>query len=66
MLKHIFFEFLLYENTIQFFFLIFERLACMYENKIFFLFIIFCNVSTKTEYFNTGIISLRYKNTNQY
>ena len=36
MLKHIFFEILLYENTIWFFF--FERLGRMHENKIFFLF----------------------------
>ena len=38
----------------------------MDENKIFFFcFIIFCNVLTKTEYFNTGFVSLWYKNTNQ-
>jgi len=33
---------------------------------IFFCFIIFCNVSTKTGYFNTGFVSLQYKNTNHY
>jgi len=35
----------------------------MHENKTFFLFFY---VFTKTRYFNTGFVSLQYKNTNQY
>jgi len=35
------------------------------KTKHFFLFYIF-DVSIKTGYFNTGFVSLRYKNTNQY
>jgi len=31
-----------------------------------FLFLKFFDVLTKTGYFNTGFVSLRYKNTNQY
>jgi len=45
------------------FFLFFERLGRMYENKIFF---IFFNVLMKIGYFNTGFVSLQYKNKNQY
>jgi len=43
---------------IQYDFFCFERLGRMYENKTFFF--------TKTRYFNTGFVSLQYKNTNQY
>jgi hypothetical protein len=33
----------------------------MHENKTFFF-----DVLTKTGFFNSGFVSLRYKNTNQY
>jgi len=46
-----------YENTIGFFF-IFERLGRMHENKTFCFY-----VRAKTWYFNTGFVSLQYKNT---
>ena len=36
-----------------------ERLGRMHENKTFFY------VLTKIRYFNTGFVSLQYKNTNQ-
>jgi hypothetical protein len=58
----------LYENTIWIFY-IFERLDHMHENKNYFFFVfpyIFWNISEKTEYFNTRLVSLHYKNTNQY
>jgi hypothetical protein len=45
----------------EFFIYIFERLSRMHENKKYFFFIL-----TKTWYFNTGFVSLQYKNTNQY
>jgi hypothetical protein len=35
------------------------------KQNIFFIVYIF-DVSTKTKYFNTGFVSLLYKNTNQY
>jgi hypothetical protein len=35
-----------------------------FESKTFFF--NFFDVLTKTGYFNTGFVSLRYKNTNQY
>jgi hypothetical protein len=54
---------LLYENTIWFFIIIFERLGRMHEKKIFYFFNF---VLTKTIYFNTGFVSIQYKNTNQY
>jgi len=46
----------------------------MHENKTFYFFIFyflffifyFLYVLTKTGYFNTGFVSLQYKNTNQY
>ena len=48
-------------------FLFFERLGRMHENKTFYFFIfLFFNVLMKTEYFNTGFVSLQYKNTNRY
>jgi hypothetical protein len=37
-----------------------ERLGRMHENKTFF------ENLTKTDYFNTGFVSLQYKNTNRY
>ena len=39
---------------------ILERLGRMHENKIFF------ENLTKTGYFNTGLVSLQYKNTNRH
>jgi hypothetical protein len=39
---------------------ILERLGRMHENKTFF------ENLTKTDYFNTGFVSLQYKNTNRY
>jgi len=61
---HIFWIFpLMYEDTI--FIFIFERLGRMHENKTFY-FYIFIFVFMKTRYFNTGFVSLQYKNTNQY
>jgi hypothetical protein len=47
-------------------FLIFERLGRMHEKQnIFFGFINFFAIFlTKTRYFNTRFVSLRYKNTN--
>jgi len=45
----------------EFFIYIFERLGRMHENKKKYFFIL-----TKTLYFNTGFVSLQYKNTNQY
>jgi hypothetical protein len=42
-----------------------ERLGRMHENKIFLIYFIFY-VLTKTGYFNTGFVSLQYKNTNRY
>jgi hypothetical protein len=73
MLKHIFDFFLcfMYKKNNMFFFvwkynvkifLIFERLGRMHENKI----ILFSMFLTKTGYFNTEFVSLRYKNINQY
>jgi len=53
----------MYEDTI--FIFIFERLGRMHENKTFY-FYIFIFVFMKTRYFNTGFVSLQYKNTNQY
>ena len=52
-------------------FYIFERLDHMHENKTFFFVFhiyiyIYCNISEKTEYFNTKFIFLQYKYTNQY
>jgi hypothetical protein len=41
-----------------------ERLGRMHENKTF-LFLFFDDL-TKTGYFNTGFVSLQYKNTNRY
>ena len=41
-----------------------ERLGRMHENKTFLKYFIY--VLTKTGYFNTGFVSLQYKNTNQY
>ena len=38
-----------------------ERLGRMHENKTFFFYVL-----TKTGYFNTGFVSLQYKNTNRY
>jgi hypothetical protein len=49
----------------EFFIYILERLGRMHENKRFF-FIIIIYVLTKTRYFNTGFVSLQYKNTNRY
>jgi len=44
MLRHIFLKFsMLYETTICFFFLIFERLGRMHENKILF-FLVFSDI----------------------
>jgi hypothetical protein len=40
-----------------------ERLGRMHENKTFYFFYF---VLMKTRYFNTGFVSLQYKNTNQY
>jgi hypothetical protein len=45
----------------DFFLFIFERLGRMHENKL-----LFFNVLMKTRYFNTGFVSLQYKNTNQF
>ena len=42
-----------------------ERLGRMHENKTFLIYFIFY-VLTKTGYFNTGFVSLQYKNTNRY
>jgi len=58
----------LYSNTIWFIIIIIiERLGRMHENKTFYFFIFyFFYVLTKTGYFNTGFVSLQYKNTNQY
>jgi hypothetical protein len=42
-------------------FFLFRRLGRMHENKTFFLIFL-----TKTKYFNTRFVSLRYKITNQY
>jgi len=54
------FEFLLYENMIWFFF---RYLAvCLKTKNIIYFFQCF----DKTGYFNTGFVSLQYKNTNQY
>jgi hypothetical protein len=41
---------------------VFRDLAVYTKTKYFF----FCYVLTKTRYFNTGFVSLQYKNTNQY
>jgi hypothetical protein len=49
----------------EFFIYILERLGRMHKNKRFF-FIIIIYVLTKTRYFNTGFVSLQYKNTNRY
>jgi len=40
----------------------------MHENKTFYFifYLFFYFVLTKTRYFNTGFVSLQYKNTNQY
>jgi hypothetical protein len=54
---------LLYSNTICFFYLFLRDLAVCMKTKYFFYFF---NVLTKTRYFNTGFISLQYKNTNRY
>ena len=63
--KNIFLKFsLLYSNTICFIYLFLRDLAVCMKTKHFF--IIFSNVLTKTGYFNTGFISLQYKNTNRY
>ena len=52
---------LLYENTIWFFLYFCETWPYAWKQNIFnFLFL------TKTRYFNTGFVSLQYKNTNQY
>jgi len=58
---------LLYENMmLQYLYIyILERLGHMHENKTFlflFLFYFFDDL-TKTKYFNTGLVSLQYKNT---
>ena len=59
---------LLYGNTIwfifYFLFLFLRNLAVCMKTKTFVL--LFFNVLTKTMYFNTGFVSLQYKNTNQY
>jgi hypothetical protein len=55
---------LLYENTIWIFYIYFwETYPYAWKQKIFFLFF---NVLTKTGWFNTGFVSLQYKNTNWY
>jgi len=61
-LIHIFEFLLLYENTIWFLLLLLlsRDLAVCMKTKYFF------NILTKTRYFNTGFVSLQYKNTNQY
>ena len=59
---------LLYENTIWFF-NFWETWPYARKTKHYFYFYFyfyFFNVLTKTEYFNTGFVSLQYKNTNQY
>ena len=47
--------------------IIFERFGRVHENKTFyFYFYFYYFFFTKTRYFNTGFVSLQYKNTNQY
>jgi len=53
----------MYEDTI--FILFLRDLAVCTKTKHYFYFYFF-NVLTKIEYFNTGFVSLQYKNTNQY
>jgi len=45
----------------DFFIIFLERLGRMHENKIFFIYLF---IFTKIRYFNTGFVSLQYKNTN--
>ena len=47
----------------QYFLMIFQ--IFFFESKTFFI-LKFFDVLTETGYFNTGFVSLRYKNTNQY
>ena len=42
-----------------------ETRPCAWKQNIYF-FILFFNVLTKIKYFNTGFVSLQYKNTNWY
>jgi len=49
-----------YNIYIYIYIYILERLGRIHENKIFF------ENLTKTDYFNTGFVSLQYKNTNRY
>jgi len=66
MLIHIFeIFFVIWKYNMIFFYFIFERLGRMHENKIFFLFYFYFFVLPKTGYFNTKLVSLQYKNTNQ-
>jgi len=45
---------------------ILERLGRMHENKTFLFLFYFFDDLTKTGYFNTGFVSLQYKNTKRY
>jgi hypothetical protein len=61
-----FFLFSVCKYDMIFFFYLWETGPYAWKQDIFFCFIIFCNVSMKTGYFNIRLVSLQYKNTNQY
>jgi hypothetical protein len=62
---YIFWICFVWKYNMIFFFYLWETWSYALK-QYFFCFIIFCNVSTKTGYFNTGFVSLQYKNTNHY
>jgi hypothetical protein len=57
-------------NTIRIFLIVFRALAvCMKKKYLFiyiYIYIYICKILKKTGYFNTGFVSLQYKNTKQY
>ena len=53
-------------NTIRIFLIVFRALAVCMKTKHIYIYIYICNILKKTGYFNTGFVSLQYKNTKQY